>query len=246
MSLKNPLNSYITGNGSKRPKKYYSDKDAKHYAFTPDHSEYYVWSKEEDYIWMTSWIDEDFSDTDEPTGRVDIDVIHTPWTASVIAKTSDNIVNTIYKKEKKKTIWSTLLSKQKRRDLDEYELWWYEEEDSIEDIYRNARSIANNHATMSANMLHNHRSDSDNRSDPYFKKRKNTLARNTKTNSNYRPWQWEPTEDELNEQAYAHELHEDIWLEAWNTKSELEEILDSKPHIIWSDQDEIWTHKKAA
>lgn len=60
-----------------------------------------------------------------------------------------------------------------------------------DDLYRNIKTLANAHGTMSSGILHDAKSDSDNRSDPRFKYQKNAKARNTKTNSNYRPWQEE-------------------------------------------------------
>ena len=237
---KNPIGANFTGTWSKRSKKFYSDADAWRYYFKPDHSEFYgEWYKKpnKSNLWNKA--------KDKVDEYIDLDIIHVPWAASVRRSTSKKIVEKAFiDPYKNDDLWDISIIPDEP-NLEE--IYWFS------DIHKNKKTIANNKVTMSPTILHNYSGDSDFKFDPDVKKTKNMLAKNRKNKSNYRHrqefqqiWGYNTMDQEVSE----YDIMEDARTEAGKTKSELEDILATKPHIVWSRKDEKQLnrlkHRKAA
>ena len=233
---KNPIGANFTGTWSKRSKKFYSDADAWRYYFKPDHSEFYgekPQKRSKDKGWKNRLVD------DQPLA---IDVAYVPWAASVRRSTSKQIIDSafadVYNDED--ILDANIIPDEPNLE----QIYWFS------DIYKTKKSVANNKVTMSPTILHNYSGDTDFMFDPFVKYAKNMFAKNKKTNSNYRHrqqfqqiWWYDAIEKELEKLDVA----DSIRLESEDTKSQLEEILENKPHIVWSSKDENKTSQwKAA
>lgn len=231
---KNPIGANFTGTWSKRSKKFYSDADAWRYYFKPDHSEFYGEKPQKRA--------KDKSEKKYQVADEHIDVVYVPWAASVRRSTSKQLLDSalvdVYNDED--IIDANIIPDEPNLE----QMYWFS------DIYKTKKSVANNKVTMSPTILHEYSGDSDFKFDPYVKKAKSMFAKNTKTNSNYRHrqqfqqiWWYDAIEKELEKLDVA----DSIRLESEDTKSQLEEILENKPHIVWSSKDENKTsHWKAA